>query len=194
MAEESARDSSNQALIILHDLGLMILEALMALFDDLKAMLNQYVTGAAPSGDTGAHFQQVAQSVDSETLAQGIAAAMRSDDTPPFAQLVSQVFASGSGEQKFAMLNTLLSSVPPDVRARLSSMIPGLAAVTSPAAAQAVPPGAVTELAQEVEHHDAGIVEKMSVLYAAHPMLVKTLGSAAMMIAMRKIAERHQPV
>jgi len=31
----------------------------------------------------------------------------------------------------------------------------------------------------------------MSALYAAHPTLVKTLGSAAMMIAMRKIAERH---
>jgi hypothetical protein len=166
----------------------------MALFDDLKGMLNQYASGAAPSGDAGAHFQQVAQSVDRGTLAQGIAAAMRSDDTPPFAQLVSQLFGSGSGEQKLAMLNTLLSSVPPDVRAQLSSMIPGLGAAASATAAQAISPEAVQQLAQQVEQHDAGIVEKMSALYAAHPMLVKTLGSAAMMIAMRKIAERHQPV
>ena len=42
-----------------------------------------------------------------------------------------------------------------------------------------------------VEQHDGGIVDKMSALYAAHPTLVKTLGSAATMIAMRKIAERH---
>jgi hypothetical protein len=166
----------------------------MALFDDLKEMLNQYASGAAPPGDTGAHFQQVAQSVDGGTLAQGIAAAMRSDDTPPFAQLVSQLFASGSGEQKLAMLNTLLSSVPPDVRAQLSSVIPGLGAVTSATAAQAISPDAVQQLTQQAERHDGGIVEKMSALYAAHPMLVKTLGSAAMMIAMRKIAERHQPV
>src|SRR5215831_13518209 len=102
----------------------------MAFFEDLKQMLNQYTSGATPAGDTAAHFQQVAQSVDRGTLAQGIAAAMRSDDTPPFSQLVSQLFASGSGEQKLAMLNTLFSSVPPDVRAELPSMIPGLGAVT----------------------------------------------------------------
>ena len=52
-------------------------------------------------------------------------------------------------------------------------------------------PAAVQALAQRVEQHDAGIVEKMSAFYATHPALVKTLGSAAMMIAMRKIAERQ---
>ena len=164
----------------------------MAFFNDLKQMLNQYTSGAAPSGDTGAHFQQVAESVDRGTLAQGIAAAMRSDDTPPFSQLVSQLFASGSGEQKLAMLNTLFSSVPADVRAQLPSMIPGLGAATSPTSAQAVTPDAVQQLAEHAEQHDAGIVDRMSALYAAHPGLIKTLGSTAMLIAMRAIAQRHQ--
>ncbi len=67
-------------------------------------MLAQYAAGATPTGDAGAHFQQVAQSVDSGTLVQGISAALRSDETPPFAQLVSQLFSSGSGDQKMAML------------------------------------------------------------------------------------------
>ena len=62
------------------------------------------------------------------------------------------------------------------------------------AQAAAVSPTAVQTIAQHVEQHDSGIVDKMSALYAAHPTLVKTLGSAAMMIAMRKIAERHQTV
>ena len=62
----------------------------MGLLDSMKTMLAEYASGAAPTGDAGAHFQQVAQSVDSGTLAQGIAAAMRSDDTPPFAQMVSR--------------------------------------------------------------------------------------------------------
>src|SRR5262244_751068 len=124
----------------------------MALFNDLRAMLNQYVSGGAPSGDTAAHFQQVAQSVDRGTLAQGIAAAMRSDDTPPFSQLVSQLFASGSGEQKLAMLSTLFASVPPDVRTQLSSMFPGLGEpVTSPTSAQAVSPDAVQQLAEHAQ-------------------------------------------
>jgi hypothetical protein len=166
----------------------------MGLFDDVKEMLNQYASGSAPSGDAGAHFQQVAQSVDTGTLAQGIAAAMRSDTTPPFAEMVSQLFAAGSGDQKIAMLNTLLASVPPAQRAQFPSLIPGLGAAMSASAAQAISPTAVQKFAQQVEQHDAGIVEKMSQLYAAHPTLVRTLGSAAMMIAMRKIAERHQLV
>jgi hypothetical protein len=166
----------------------------MGLLDTVKGVLAQYGAGSAPTGDAGAHFEQVAQSVDSGTVAQGIAAAMRSDATPPFAQMVSQLFASGSGDQKMAMLNTLLSSVSPEQRAQISALIPGLgaaASVTGPQAA-AVSPTAIQTLAQHVEQHDAGIVDKMSAVYAAHPTLVKTLGSAAMMIAMRKIAERHQ--
>ena len=168
----------------------------MGLLDDLKSTLTQYASGNAPAGDAGSHFQQVAQSVDSGTLAQGIAAAMRSDQTPPFAQLISQLFASGSGDQKMAMINTLLSSVSPEQRAQLSSMIPGLGAVVgtagTPSAAATVSPAAVQTLAEHVEQHDAGIVDKMSALYAAHPTLVKTLGSAAMVIAMRHIAARGQ--
>ena len=165
----------------------------MGLLDDMKGLLTQYASGATPSGDAGGHFQQVAQSVDSGTLAQGIAAAMRSDQTPPFAQLVSQLFASGSGDQKLAMLNTLLSNVSPEQRAQLTALVPGLgsgAAVTSEQVAT-VSPAAVQSLAQRVEQHNPGIVDKMSSLYAAHPTLVKTLGTAAMMIAMRKIAEHH---
>ena len=99
----------------------------MGLLDSLTGVLAQYASGATPAGDAGAHFEQVAQSVDSGTVAQGIAAALRSDQTPPFAQMVSQLFASGSGDQKMAMINTLLSSVSPEQRAQLSALIPGLA-------------------------------------------------------------------
>ena len=166
----------------------------MGLLDNLTGVLSQYLAGATPGGDAGAHFEQVAQSVDSGTIAQGIAAALRSDQTPPFAQLASQLFASGNGDQRMAMINTLLSSVSPEQRAQLAALIPGLggAAAVTGAQAAAVPPDVLQTLAQHVEAHDPGIVDKMSALYAAHPTLVKTLGSAAMMIAMRKIAERHQ--
>src|SRR6476661_3140419 len=109
----------------------------MGLLDSLTGVLAQYTGGAEPAGDAGAHFDQVAQSVDSGTLAQGIAAAMRSDQTPPFAQLASQLFASGSAEQKTAMLNTLLSSVSPEQRAQLSALIPGLTPTSSVTSAQA---------------------------------------------------------
>jgi hypothetical protein len=108
--------------------------------------------------------------------------------------LASQLFASGSGDQKMAMINTLLSSLSPEQRSNLAAQIPGLGTTSSVTSAQAaaVSPTALQTLAQNVEQHDGGIVDKMSALYAAHPTLVKTLGTAAMMIAMRKIAERHQ--
>ena len=168
----------------------------MGLLDNVKNVLAQYASGAAPDGDAGAHFHAVAQSVDSGTLAQGIAAAMRSSDTPPFAQMVSQLFSSGSADQKLAMINALLSAVTPEQRAQLAALVPGLGAASlatgiTGAQAAAVSPGAVETLVKEVEQHDSGIIEKMSAFYAAHPTLVRTLGSAAMMIAMRKIAERH---
>ena len=165
----------------------------MTLLDDMKGLLTQFTSGAAPAGDVGAHFQHAAQSVDSGTLADGIAAAMRSDETPPFAQIVSQLFASGSSDQKMAMVNTLLASIGPEQRGQLASLIPALAGASSVTSDQAaaISPSAVQSLAQHVEQHDAGIVDRMSSLYAAHPTLVKTLGTAAMMIAMRKIAERQ---
>jgi len=88
-------------------------------------------------------------------LAKGIAAAMRSDETPPFAQLVAQLFESGSIDQKAAMLNVLLSSVSHEQRAQLSSMIPGLGPVsgaTGSATASTISPAAVQTPAQHVEH------------------------------------------
>jgi len=167
----------------------------MSLLDQMKGLLSQYRSDATPAGDPTAHFQQMAQSVDSNTLAQGIAAAMRSDKTPPFAQLVSQLFANGSTEQKAGMLNTLLSALPASQRGQLAAIAPALGGATSVTSGQAagLSPGTVTALAQHVEQHNAGIVDKMSTLYAAHPALVKTLGPAALVIAMRTIAE-HQPV
>lgn len=167
----------------------------MGLLDSVKGMLEQYGSGGVPTGDAAAHFQQVAQSVDSGTLAQGIAAAMRSDETAPFAQLVSQLFSAGSSDQKLAMLDTLLAAASPQQRAQLSALIPGLdaAGTTSGVQPTAISPAAIQTLAQHVEQHDSAIVEKMSSLYAAHPTLVKTLGTAAMMIALRKIAERSAP-
>ena len=164
----------------------------MGLLDEVSGMLTQYATGSAPAGDTAAHFDQMAQSVDPSTIAKGIAAAMRSSDTPPFAQMVSNLFANGSADQKMAMLGTLLSSISPEQRAHLSALIPGLANVASGTSSpNGLPPSAVQALAEKVEQHDPGIIEKMSDLYAAHPTLVKALGSAAMMIAMRKIAQHH---
>jgi len=164
----------------------------MALLDSLKNLLGQYTSGTASEQDAAAHFQQVAQSADPGTLAQGIAAAMRSDQTPPFNELVAKLFANGSTDQKAAMLNSLLGALSPDQRAKLSALLPGVSggSVTG-AQVTGLSPDVVAQVAQQAEQHNPSIVDHMSSFYAQHPTLVKTLGTAAMMIAMRKIAERH---
>ena len=112
----------------------------MGLLDTMKGMLTQYNAGTASEGNAEADFHQLAQSLDAGTLAQGISAVMRSDQTPPFAQIVSQLFASGTGDQKTAMLKTLLSSAAPDLQNSLAAMLAGAGAPGGPTpGAQATP-------------------------------------------------------
>ena len=167
----------------------------MAVLDDVKELLKQYTAKTAPTGDVGAHFQQVAESVDSGTLAGGIADALRSDKTPPFSQLVSQLFGSGSGEQKSAMINTLLSAIPAEQRAKLSSMIPGLTGIGDKITTSATKNFSVTDvekLAKHAEQQDGTVVDKMGAIYAQHPALFKTLGAGALAIAMRAMSGSGQ--
>ena len=53
-------------------------------------------------------------------------------------------------------------------------------------------PQQVQEVASKAEQHDPTIIDKMSDFYAQHPGLVKTLGSAALTIALAKIANGMQ--
>ena len=53
----------------------------------------------------------MSQAVPSGTLAEGLAAAFRSDSTPALGQMVSSLFSQSNGEQKAGLLNHLMSSV-----------------------------------------------------------------------------------
>ena len=165
----------------------------MSLLDQVKNVLAQYTSGTASPQDAENHFQQVAQAADPSTLAQGISAVMHSDETPPFADIVSQLFTNATPDQKTAMLNALLASAPADARRQISAMIPGAAADAAVSGSQAASTSSdtVAKIAQTLHEQGAGVIDKMSAFYAQHPTLVKSLGSAAMIIAMRRIAESH---
>jgi hypothetical protein len=163
----------------------------MGLLDDMKGVLAQYASGGGSAASVGTHFDQIAQSGNSGMLAQGVQEIMRSDQTPDFGNLVGQLFANGTADQKAGMLNALLAAVPADQRAKLQSMIPGLGGLTQVTGAQAnaIPPSAVTNAAAQVEHPN--VIDQMSQFYAQHPALVKTLGTAALMVAMRGMSQRR---
>jgi len=162
----------------------------MGLLDDMKGVLAQYAQGGGSAASVGAHFDQIAQSGNSGMLAQGVSEIMRSDQTPDFGNLVGQLFANGTADQKAGMLNAVIASVPADQRAKIAAMIPGLSGLTQVTGAQAsaIPPSAVTNAAAQVEHPN--VIDQMSQFYAQHPALVKTLGTAALMVAMRGMSRR----
>lgn len=164
----------------------------MSLLDQLGGLLQQYAAGQQTAGtEVDQHFDQVAQAVPSSDLAEGVAEALRSNQTPPFAQLAGQLFAGGNGEQQANMLNTLLASLGPGaLGGALGGLLGGGSSLT-PQQAASVSPEDVQALAEKAEQQDPSIIDRLSGIYAEHPTLIKTLGAVARGIAMRKIGERH---
>ena len=168
---------------------------------DLGGMLAQYIGGGHTSSaeQVGNDFHQVAQSAPADAVSSGIAAALRSDQTPPFAQMVGQLFGNGNPQQRVGMLNQLVSGLNPAMLSSLGGGLGGLfsgasgnAATINPDAAAQMAPAQVEQIAAHAEKNDPGIIDKMGDFYAQHPTLVKTIGGAALSIAMGQIAQSMQ--
>lgn len=162
---------------------------------DLGNLLQQYVGGAiANNGKAADDFDQVAQNAPRASIAQGIASALRSDQTPPFPQMVSQLFGQGNPDQRAGMLNSLLGGAGGGL---LSSVAGGAlgkifggnapSQVTPEQAAQ-VSPEQVQEIAEKAQQQNPGIVDRMSDFYAEHPTLIKAAGGAALAVALGYMA------
>lgn len=167
---------------------------------DLGNLLQQYVGGAAnPNPDRAADdFDQVANAAPRAQVAQGVTAALRSDQTPPFPQMVGQMFGQGDPNQRAGMLNQLIGGLGPGL---LSSIAGGALGnlfggagnnsqprVTPEQAAQ-MTPEQVQEIAAKAEHENPGIVDRMGDFYAENPTLVKAIGGAALAIVLGQVAQ-----
>ena len=60
----------------------------------------------------------------------------------------------------------------------------------TPEQASRLSPEEVRDIAAQAEQHDPTVLDKIGDYYAEHPQLVKTLGSAALAIALAGIAKR----
>src|SRR5215472_7713177 len=93
----------------------------MGILDSLNDLLKRYRGSETLSGtDAAAHFDQVAQAAPQNVIADGLAAVFRSDQTPAFGNLVSQLFSNSTGEQKAGILNQLVASVGPSALAQFA--------------------------------------------------------------------------
>jgi len=161
----------------------------------LKELLQQAagMLGANPEQ----HFDQVVQQAPADAVGKGVAEAFRSDQTPPFAEMVAQLFANSTPEQRAAMLNQLLATVGAGTLTQAAGgalgnvLSPGASQVTHDQASQ-LTPEQVQQIAAHAEQSHPGIVDQIGNFYAQHPTLVKTLGSAALAIVLAKVKDHLQ--
>ena len=194
---------------------------------DYAGILKQYMN--APDGKAVASaeddFNQAVYMSPRDDIGQALAAAFRSDQTPPPEQMVSQLFGRSNPLQQAGLLNQLIRTLGPVVLASIAGKVfsgmksapPNLDAGVdrsagqsagpsmSPSAGQtsvAIPPPQITpQQAQEITQQqvsditkqaaekDPTILDQLGRYYAQHPDLVKTLGGAALTIALAKIAQ-----
>jgi len=138
----------------------------------------------APENQVHAEYDRMSQSAPPQTLADGLTQAFNANQTPPFEQMIAQLFAQSSPEQKAGMLNELVRALGPAGVVQALGGHPAAAQLQSggvtPEQAQQVPPPAVQTLAQQAQRKDPSIVDRAASFYSQHPTLVKSLGVAAL--------------
>src|ERR1700756_3953975 len=93
----------------------------MAWTDALQDLLQRYAgqgggTAAAPADPHG-DFQQVAKAAPPGVVAGGLSQAFRSDQTPPFPQMLATLFGQSDPNQRAGLLNRLRNSLDPGASA-----------------------------------------------------------------------------
>jgi len=83
----------------------------------VSEVLDRYgdVDPVRPPVTVDTDFDVLAQQAPPEAISEGLSAAFRSDHTPEFPQMASQLFGRASGSQRAGMLNALLAAVGPMV-------------------------------------------------------------------------------
>lgn len=161
----------------------------------LLDILGKYAgSSPTPHPDTTAHFDEVAGQAPAANLGSALSSMFRSGATPPFGQTIGNLFGQSTPEQRAGILNQIVQSLGPGALAAgsgiLSKILGGTVSPSAPvptitpAQASQVSPADVTGLATHAEQHNPSIVDTAGAFYAQHPALVKTLGVAALAVAM----------
>lgn len=158
----------------------------MGLMDILQSALS----GSNPEQ----HFDNVAQAAPQDQLGAGLASAMRSDQTPPFGDMVGQLFGNSNASQQAGVLNQIIASLGPAALSGVAGgvlgrmLTPGQTQIT-PDQASRLSPAQVSEIAAHAQKAQPGVIDEVSQFYAQHSGLIKVLGGAALAITMAKMKE-----
>jgi len=160
----------------------------------LGNLLGALESMAGGSGNVDQQFSQAASGAGQGGLAEALSHAFNSDQTPPFGQMVANMFGSSDPDQKAGLLNQLAQSLGPQLLASgvlgsLGNLLGGGGQIT-PEQAATIDPGEVQQAAEHAEKHNPSIVEQASNFYAQHPTLVQGLGAAAMALMMSHMTKK----
>ena len=149
---------------------------------------------SALAGNPEQHFDEVSKTASLEELGAGVAGAMRSDQTPPFGDMVGQLFGHSSSSQQAGVLNQILASLGPAAFSGIAGgalgrmMAPGQTQLTPDQASQ-LSPAQVKDIAAHAEKTQPGVVDQVGQFYAQHAGLIKMLGGAALAVMLAKMKE-----
>ena len=172
----------------------------MSWMNQLGGLLGQYMD-AQNHDRADQDFDEISRHAPRDAMAGGLAEAFRSDRTPPFGNMLGQLFGNSNSNMKASLLNTLIAAAGPQVLSAIlarhsGSDVPKQMNVQSghlgPAEADRIPASAVEELADEAQKRDPNVIDRISDFYAEHPTLVKSLGTAALTVAMSHFARQQR--
>lgn len=171
----------------------------MSMMDILNQYLNPTPAAAATSE---AHFDEVSRSVSPGELGRGVSETLRSDQTPPFGDMVSQIFGRSDPNQQAGLMNQILASLGPAAVAGLgggllgrlfgagSNASAGAVATVTPDQASKLSPDDVRDLAAHAEKHNPNVIDAAAGFYAQHPDLIKGIGAMGLAVLLGKLAKR----
>lgn len=172
----------------------------MGLMDILKQYTQPTADAAAVSQT---HFDEVANSVPPDVLGKGVADTLRSDQTPPLGELVSQMFSRSSPQQQAGALNQILGALGPGVLSGVAGGVlgrmlggagsaAGATTTVTPDQASQLTPDQVRDITAHAAQQDPSIVDRLGGFYAQHPDLVKGLGGMAVAVLLGKMANHSK--
>jgi hypothetical protein len=167
----------------------------MGWFDRIRGVLSQYadrqpgVMHAADESAVQRDFEEVAQRAPCSALAEGLAEALRSPETPPFGQAVAHLFSQSHADLKAALLNRVLSIAPESASREMLDFL--ISRKISAEEAETVSPKTVERLANEAERKDSAVVDRVAVFFAEHPKIVKTMSAGTLAAVIASIGRRE---
>ena len=138
---------------------------------------------ATAAADPHQDFQQVASAASPNVIASGISQACRPGKTPPFSEMLSNLFSQSDPSQRAGVLMSALPGLGGP-----SSLLSGGSG--TPEQASQVSPAQVQQMAAHAEKQNPSIVDEVRSIYARHPQVMKASGGLALSITLRHMVRR----